>query len=184
MALDALRSIGRQYRTLQTRRLCARAAGICTALLIAAPLSALSCMPYGIPEALQDVIKAKEGYVAATGILTFDQRALPKVDMSRQDKTPPVTRISARLKGQALTKSGFTHPFNRTLALEVSCFGPWCASAVSGKNVLAFLKQTSAGYVLATNPCGGLVFYEPSVKTLDKVIQCYIKNRCPKPTRH
>lgn len=120
-------------------------------------------MPYGVPEALQEVIEAEEGYVAATGTLTFDEGKLPKVDMAQQDQTPPLTRISARIKGTALTKSGFTQPFNRALTLEVSCFGPWCAGAASGKRVLAFLKQTSAGYVLSTTPCGGHVFYDLSL---------------------
>ncbi|MGB7318602.1 MAG: hypothetical protein WBC85_11615 [Planktotalea sp.] len=137
-------------------------------------------MPYGVPEALHEVIEAEEGYVAVTGTLRFDESKLPKVDMSRQEQTPPITRIKARIKGKALTKSGFTKPFNTALMFEVSCYGPWCAGAQSGKNALAFLKQTKAGYVLSTNPCGGHVFFEPNKETLNSVEQCYIKGHCPK----
>ncbi len=137
-------------------------------------------MPYGVPEALQEIIKAEEGYVAATGTLRFDENKLPKVDWNRQEQVPPITNIRAQLKGMALTKSGFTHPINTSLSFEVNCYGPWCAGGASGKKVLAFLKQTSNGYVLSTNPCGGHVFYEPSEETLDSVVQCYTKGRCPK----
>ncbi|MEP5151867.1 hypothetical protein [Planktotalea sp.] len=133
-----------------------------------------------MPEALHDVISAEEGYVVATGTLSFNERKLPKVDMARQDKTPPTTRIQARLKGKALTKSGFTHDLNTRLTLEVKCYGPWCARPASGKAALTFLKQTENGYELSTNPCGGHIFVDPSRETLDSVAQCYLTGKCPK----
>ena len=138
-------------------------------------------MPFGLPEALHEIVNAEEGYIAATGKLTFDERKLPKVDMRRQDATKPVTRIKARLKGTSLTKSGFTNQLNTSLTLEVNCFGPWCASALSGKEVLAFLKQTPVGYTLSTTPCGGHIFYDPSKDALKSVERCYLTGQCPKP---
>jgi hypothetical protein len=138
-------------------------------------------MPYGFENALHEIINADEGYVAATGKLTFDESKLPKVDMMHQDRTKTLTRISAWLKGSALTKSGFTHPLNTALTFEVNCYGPWCAGASSGKDVLAFLKKTDAGYMLSTNPCGGHVFYEPTKAILKSVARCYTHGVCPKP---
>lgn len=137
-------------------------------------------MPFGLPDALHEVINAEEGYVAATGKLTFNERHLPKVDMHHQDATQPLTRIKARLTGKSLTTSGFTNKTRIPLTLEVSCYGPWCARASSGKDVLAFLKQTPTGYTLTTTPCGGHVFYEPSRKMLETVERCYLTGQCPK----
>lgn len=138
-------------------------------------------MPYGIDHAIHDVANAPEGYVAAHGILQFDASKLPKVDWNKQQDTPPLTRIRARLKGHALTKQGFTHKMNAPVTLEVSCYGPWCAAPPSGKHALVFLQKTDAGYVLETNPCGGLIFFDPTDEALKKVQRCYLEGHCPKP---
>jgi hypothetical protein len=141
-------------------------------------------LPFGLPEALHEVIKADEGYVAARGVLTFDERKLPKVDWNNQADTPALTRIKARLKGTILTKNGFSKPLNTRLTLEIKCFGPWCAGATSGIEVLAFLEQTPTGYSLSTTPCGGHIFGEPTRANIKAVEQCYLKGICPKSQNH
>lgn len=181
MALDALRPACGQYRTLQTRRLRAGLAGIFAALVAASPLHALSCVPYGLDNAIYEVATSEDGYVAAVGTLTFNERKLPKVDMSRQDDTPPITLIPARLKGTALNKKGFTQPFSTRLDLAIKCYGPWCSSAQSGTEALVFLQKTDTGYTLNTNPCGGHIFANPSKADLKQVEQCYLQGNCPKP---
>lgn len=141
-------------------------------------------MPFGLPEALHEVVNAKEGYVAATGTLTFDETQLPKVDMKRQNETPPTSRVKARMSGTSLGESGFSHRFDTPLSLEILCYGPWCAGALSGKTVLAFLKETPAGYTVTSTPCGGHIFYEPSKAILETVERCYLKGACPKLERN
>lgn len=146
-------------------------------------MQALSCLPHSVDHAIYDVAISEEGYVAAVGTLRFDEERLPVVDMQRQQDTPPLTPIPARISGKALTKKGFTQALNASLTLEVACFGPWCASPPSGKKALVFLKKTEAGYTLQTNPCGGMIFYDPDQTALDKVKQCYLNGHCPKPPR-
>lgn len=138
-------------------------------------------MTYTLDHALHEVVNAPEGYVAVSGVLTFDPSDLPKTDWDHQDQTPPLTRVSAQMKGKSLTKSGFTGAFDRRISMEVACFGPWCAGATSDKPMLAFLKQTSRGYSLSLTPCGGHAFADPSPKDLRKVHNCYLKGTCPKP---
>lgn len=127
MALDPCGSIGRQYRALQTRRLFQCLAGICTALLIAATLHVLSCLLYVLSEALAEIDGSEDGYVAVTGKLSFNKNKLPKPDFENQEHTPELTKIKARLSDKALSRSGFTTPFNAPITLQVRCLGEWCA---------------------------------------------------------
>ena len=136
-------------------------------------------MPYGLPEALHEVATAKEGYVAVTGKLTFDKDKLPVTDWEQQQNTPPLTTIKARIKGKSLSKSGFQNRFDKPVLLDLRCFGPWCAGASSDKNVLVFLKQTTKGYSLATTPCGGHIFENPTRKDMKSVERCYLHGDCP-----
>ena len=184
MALDACGSIGRQYRALQTQRLFQRLGGICTALLIAAPLHALSCLPYGLPEALAEIDGSEDGYVAVTGKLSFNKNKLPKPDFENQGHTPELIKIKARLSGKALSRSGFTTPFNTPLTLQVHCLGEWCAGAGQTSNVLVFLKQTNQGYTLDLSPCGDHLFSEPTKKDLKTVQRCYLSEQCSEPNQN
>jgi hypothetical protein len=183
MALDACGSIGRQYRAFQTRRLFQRAAGICAAFLIATPLHALSCAPYGLPEILQEVVKSEHGYVAVTGTLTFDTNKLPK---PTRDNTagPDLTKIKGNITGKSLSRAGFKNTFSTDLTLEVRCLGPWCARAKSNAEVLVFLKQTQNGYTLAVQPCGSHIVYRPTRSDLNSTKQCYLTNNCPKQSNY
>ena len=49
----------------------------------------------------------------------------------------------ARLTGRSLTTEGFSQPFDRDIALQVSCLGPWCGQVESGP-VAALLRHGRA----------------------------------------
>ena len=147
------------------------------------PAWALSCMPHTVEGAYAEADAAAERFVVVRGVLEFDKRLLPKVDFARQMDTPPMTLIPARLRGEALRKDGFTAPFVRELTLAVACYGPWCAQPESGKEVLAFVEQGTAGDVLATNPCGGYLFAEPSAELIRRVQACFAGAECVPETR-
>ena len=180
VALDTLRSTGGQYRAIQARRLRAGVAGICAALITASPLHALSCIPYGIPDALDEVINAQEGYVAVTGTLRLKEDDLPWPDPDTMI-APDLTKVKARINGKALSRAGFKNKFKTDLTLEVACLGQWCARAKDKSRVLVFHKQTQQGYTLGLNPCGDHLFFEPTKADLRQVEQCYLKGDCPKP---
>ena len=151
---------------------------------MAAPLHALSCMPYGLPEALHDVSTSKDGYIAVTGTLSFEEDKLPFPDWDNQQDTPPLTKIKANFKGKVLGRTGFKKSFSTALIINVHCYGPWCAGAKSNKQVLAFLKQSPNGYSLEISPCGDHLFYKPSKADLNTVKRCYLAKQCPKPNQN
>lgn len=151
---------------------------------LGAPAFALSCLPHDIARSFDEAARAAETYIVVHGVLNFEETALPRVDMSRQQDVPPDTLIPARLTGKALSHDGFVTDFDRAITLNAQCFGPWCAGAVPGTDYLAFLEQRADGYRLTINPCGGFGFAEPSPETLRQVRQCFDGGPCdPAPLR-
>ncbi len=150
------------------------------AILLANPVFALSCMPYGVTNAWHDASDSPEDYIVVHGVLTFDSNLLPKVDMDNQGATPPETLIPAHMKGYALTTKGFTKEFDQDIILNVGCFGPWCGGALSGVPYLGFLKKSGSKFQLDTDPCGGFAFGKPSKELLQQVITCQRGGTCKK----
>ncbi|WP_375264809.1 hypothetical protein [Planktotalea sp.] len=66
----------------------------------------MSCIPYGIPDALDEVINAQEGYVAVTGTLRLKEDDLPWPDPDTMI-APDLTKVKARINGKALSRAGF-----------------------------------------------------------------------------
>jgi len=153
-------------------------AGLALLTAMAGPALALSCLPHDIARSYAEADQAEETYVIVRGVLVFDETALPVADMDRQHETPPNTVIPAQLTGQALTRDGFTLPFDQPITLNAQCFGPWCAGARSGIEYLGFLEHTGEGYGLTVTPCGGFGFPEPSEKTLERVQSCFRGGPC------
>jgi len=154
------------------------------ALLIAlTPVSAaaLSCMPHSVEAAFSQAQADDASFVVVQGTLTFNTRKLPKVDFNNQAATPEMTRIKARLKGKSLGLSGFKTPYNKPVTLAVACFGPWCASAERETSVLAFVELAPQGGVIATNPCGGYLFHNPTPQMIRSVAQCLKDGACSPP---
>lgn len=157
-----------------------------------APAQALSCLPHDVARTYEQAARSDETYIVVHGTLTFDESRLPKTDWQNQQKTPPNTLIPARLEGMSLTRKGFVARFNRPIMLNVQCLGPWCASAKSGTDYLAFLRRTGApsglgasgqsasggSYQLDINACGGMGFAAPSGQALETVVECFRGGPC------
>ncbi len=149
-------------------------------LIMLAPVSAvaLSCTPHSVQGAFLDASADKANYIVVRGKLKFDVRKLPKTG---QNTAPQLTRINAELSGFVLSRRGFKTPYNNSVILEVACFGPWCASAQEGGEVLAFVKQDAEGDVVATNPCSGYLFSTPTPKMIRAVKRCLTNKGCKPP---
>ncbi|MEL7090851.1 MAG: hypothetical protein AAFN94_03860 [Pseudomonadota bacterium] len=137
---------------------------------------ALSCLPWGVPNAYLAAEKADERYVPVLGKLSFSPRDLPVVDMSRQDEAPPLTKIRARFDGHALGRAG-DWAISAEIVLEVACFGPWCSRPKQGE-ILGFLREDSGTYALATNPCGGFLFGSPDAGDVQQMRDCVAGRGC------
>ena len=150
--------------------------------LMAGPALALSCLPPDVARTYQQADEAEAAYVVVLGRLSFDESKLPVVDMARQQDTPPVTLIPARISGKALSRSGFVTEFDQEITLNARCFGPWCAGASSGTEYLAFLERTDGGYVLSLDPCGGFGFPQPQAEMVAQAVACFRGESCePRP---
>jgi hypothetical protein len=143
--------------------------------------AALSCTPHSVEAAFKQAQDDEARFVVVRGQLDFDAGKLPKVDYNNQDATPAMTRIKARIKGQSLSRTGFSTPFDKQVTLAIACFGPWCANPSSGGEVLAFIELHSDGDVIATNPCGGYLFGAPTQATLRSVQRCFVGRSCELP---
>ena len=152
------------------------AAATCMAA-IAGPALALSCVPPDVARTYEDLHAAPETYMVIHGTLTFDESKLPEADLENQFDNPPITKLSARLKGQALSHNGFKTPFDKTISLDVLCLGPWCAGGQSGMNIMAFVERNASGYTLTLGPCYSMVF-EPTVQNLEQAESCMRGAEC------
>ncbi len=153
-----------------------RALLACAALAAGTQAAALSCMVPDVTAAYRTAQAAAKRHLVVLGTLHFDQARLPRAN---GNESPPRTPIAARLTGQALTESGFDFAFDRPITLEVLCWGPWCGGAGSGTRYLAFLREGAEGHVLSADPCGTMLFQDPSGQALETVARCVREGRCP-----
>ncbi|MEH6739216.1 MAG: hypothetical protein V7695_11820 [Sulfitobacter sp.] len=153
---------------------------IIAALVAVTPVSAtaLSCTPHSVEVAYQQADADDAHFVIVRGSLDFDAGELPKGGVENQSRTVPLTQIKATLSGRALSQKGFSTPFNKSVTLEVACYGPWCARPQIGHDVLAFVELTQDGGVIATNPCGGYLFNSPVPKMISAVKSCFAGKTC------
>ena len=147
------------------------------AMFAPVPALALSCVRPSVERTYSQAQKSSDTYVVVHGRLLFNDRKLPRSGSSSQNP-PKLTKIPATLKGRSLTKAGFATPFDRNITLNVACFGPWCGSAGSGMDVLAFIKKGKGGYTLAIDACGGEMFANPTGANLKQVASCFKRGRC------
>ncbi|WP_299564858.1 hypothetical protein [uncultured Sulfitobacter sp.] len=140
---------------------------------------ALSCLPHAIEATFQEAEASEAAFVIVQGRLDFDAGALPQTDLANQNATPPMTSIDAELLGMALGASGFDVPYDQPVTLVVACYGPWCASAQEGGDVLAFVeRRPGARDVVTVTPCGGYLFATPTPAMIDAVRQCFNGGAC------
>jgi hypothetical protein len=142
----------------------------------AGPAMALSCLPTDVARTFTNLDAAEEVYVVVHGTLTFDEARLPKTNWEDQAATPAETPIPARLSGRSLTHEGFTAPFDRNITFDVRCLGPWCASAASGSDVLAFVEYREGQYLFSLGPCYANAVFDPDPAQLDQAVSCLAGN--------
>lgn len=153
------------------------------AALACAPMAAvaLSCMPHSVEATFAQAQAAKERFVIVQGRLDFDQKQISKY-RNKHDPNPRDLAIDAQFTGRSLSGNGFSTPFVKPVSLVLECYGPWCASAKAGAEVLAFVELGAGGNVISTNPCGGHLFTEPTQKMIRAVKRCFAGGAC-KPIR-
>lgn len=153
---------------------------IAAAVICVMPMAAqsLSCMPHTVETAFQRAQEEPARFIIVKGTLDFDEKGLPRVDYDNQAAAPPMTRITATLEGQSLSQAGFKTPYAREVALQVACFGPWCGSAQSGEEVLAFVELADGRDIVESDPCGGYLFTAPTAKMLKAVKRCFAGGAC------
>lgn len=145
---------------------------------LSGPALALSCMAPDVAHTFTALDEQPETFVVVHGTLTFDETLLPVTDWENQDATPPSTSIPAQLTGQSLTRDGFTAPFDRAITFDAVCFGPWCVSAASGSEVMAFVKYEDGAYVFGLGPCYFTGFFDPDQAMLDTATACMRAEAC------
>lgn len=144
--------------------------------LLASTAFALSCMPHDVAQVYREAAESDTRYFVVLGILTFDKHKLPETDWDNQAQTPPDTRIPARIKGTSLGAGGFQKAFEGQITLNAQCFGPWCSSAISGAQYLAFVNADSLELVVT--PCGGYGFANPTQETIERLLRCHRGGAC------
>ena len=148
------------------------------ATVIPASAQALSCLPWGVTDAYLEAAASDDPYLVVAGKLSFDEGLLPVTDWERQQETPPLTAIPARLEGKSLTSHGFSQVFGGDLLLEIGCAGPWCAGAKSGVDYVAFVELRGETGVVTVGPCGGNLFDASSPEVTQQVLSCHKGNVC------
>lgn len=144
----------------------------------AGPVMALSCMAPDVAQTFNRLQSAPETYVVVHGTLSFDQSRLPVTNWEDQGATPQETRMPAQLKGMSLSQDGFTAPFDRVITFNALCFGPWCVSAQSGSDVMAFVEYRKGEFVFALGPCYSAGFFDPDEAMLSDAVACMRGDRC------
>ncbi|MFT5785107.1 MAG: hypothetical protein ACI9KK_000452 [Ascidiaceihabitans sp.] len=150
---------------------------LAASLLIPAQAFALSCVPPSVELSYATATKSTETYLLGTGILTFDQSAVPR-SSGGVERPAQITRIPASISGKAFTGAGFDQEFEANFVLVVRCVQSWCPVIASDTEHLVFLKETETGYILPVDPCGGAAFPEPTPAMLDQVLACFNDGNC------
>lgn len=139
--------------------------------LIAGQATALSCLRPDPIETFQRLATDPERYFVIYGTLTFDKTALPQ-GSNDFGQTPVPDAIAGRFEGLGLSRAGFVTPYESDVLLQVTCAGPWCGSAQSGREAVYFVPASDAPVTLQAGPCGGMIFYDPSEADLDMLTSC------------
>lgn len=131
-------------------------------------------MPHSVEAAFVQAQEADTRFVIVQGRLDFTRGQVPKV----QNTPPEMTLIEGRLTGSSLSTSGFSTPYANPVTIALACFGPWCPDLQQGGQVLAFVAVGPAGNVIATNPCGGYLFDNPTGRMISAVKSCFAGKAC------
>ncbi|MCG6882249.1 MAG: hypothetical protein LJE62_00680 [Silicimonas sp.] len=141
--------------------------------LSATGAGALSCLRPDAVQLFQAARDAKEGFYVVKGRITL----LEPVNAPDPDRGG-IARTRARLTGLALGQGGFLAPFDREIALDAACLGPWCGSAEGlNEDMIVAVEVTDTGPVLSIGPCRErLVAWDADGE--DRVLACYRSGIC------
>ncbi|HBM59440.1 MAG TPA: hypothetical protein DD444_09630 [Citreicella sp.] len=128
-------------------------------LLTASPALALKCLA---PDPARDFRAAEADSATWSGVYGWLEV------LSHPEGAGPG---QARLTGRSLTTEGFSQPFDRDIALQVSCLGPWCGQVESGP-VAALLRHGRAGLVLQVEPCRANLWPDPEPAQIQSLSAC------------
>jgi hypothetical protein len=145
---------------------------------IASQTVALSCVRPDPVRAFQTASAATESYIVIYGSFDFDVTLLPPDVQDESGQDAIAAAIPSEFTGNGLSPSGFEQAMIRKITIQPICFGPWCGQMPANAPVLAFAKQTEAGYVVEADPCGGWVFANPSQDVLDQMTACLRGEDC------
>ncbi|MBS0125860.1 hypothetical protein [Thetidibacter halocola] len=146
--------------------------------LAAGQAAALSCLPADVVRTYKQVDADDAPWGAAVGRLDFDESRLPVVDWDRQGEVPPETEIRGQMVGHSLTPEGWNRPFQHAVTVRVLCFGPWCPSPRSGATYLAFVKRENGRSIIIADPCGSMLFPNPTQQDMDRLQSCFAGGPC------
>lgn len=111
---------------------------------------ALSCLRPTVEASFAAAQAADGRYRLVVGRIVPSEGAsvpTPVGPNAREDVTLP-----ARVEGRALTRRGFTAPFDAPVTVTLTCAGPWCAGLPEGEALL-FLLDGPGGPTLTEGPC-------------------------------
>lgn len=125
------------------------------AMMIASPAAALSCMPPSFDRSFDQARDTEETYGILAGSIDVNEA---KVKQASKDGTTPYS-VMGIFTGAAIHSEGLSENFQREIAVEVKCYGPWCGNAQDIEDVIFFAKLGPAGSLMVEdNPCGGTFF--------------------------
>jgi len=125
------------------------------AMLIASPAAALSCMAPSFDRSFDRARDAQETYGILVGSIDVNEA---KVKQASKDGTTPYSVVGV-FTGAVVDGEGLSETFERDIAVEVKCYGPWCGNAQDIEDVIFFAEVGPEGGLTAEdNPCGGTFF--------------------------
>lgn len=146
---------------------------------LAAPVSALTCMPFTIADSFDYAQKSPWRVIVVLGELSTPEPLDPYANLDH-DAMPRDVSYPATLTGMQATTTGFDVPFSETVTVRVSCAGDSCAGTRDGVSMIAFVYvQDDGSLVLSAEPCGSDMFYHPTQAQIRLIERCMANpSRC------
>lgn len=145
-------------------------------VMIGGQVRALSCLRPDPIATFQQLAASPEDYFVLYGQLGFNAVAVPPVVSNGENPTPDP--IPARFVGKGLDADGFIIPIASNVLLQIGCAGPWCGSARSGVDAVYFVPAAGQPLTITADPCGGMIFEDPTQEVLDMLTSCMQGGDC------
>ena len=143
---------------------------------LAGQAAALSCIRPDPIATFNRLAAEEEAYYILLGEIRFDEALLPDgFNNTRQSDPDPIPTLFA---GLGLGEKGFTIPYHAPANLQIQCYGPWCGGAADGMRAVFFVPASNPPVTLLADPCGQMIFSEPSDAVLDMLASCMRGDAC------